>query len=93
LGGLPLAFMDEQVKKICETFGRLKFFNLVKEGNVSKGYCFFEYDEHKNAEKAIKALNSLPIGDKRLKCHAATLANKGLSLSFTPASNLNTGLN
>lgn len=85
--------MDEQVKKICETFGKLKFFNLVKEGSLSKGYCFFEYEEHKNAEKAIKALNGLPIGDKRLKCHSATLANKGLSLSFTPASNLNTGLN
>jgi hypothetical protein len=35
----------------------------------------------------------LPIGDKRLKCHAATLANKGLSLAFTPSSNINTGLN
>lgn len=35
----------------------------------------------------------MPIGDKRLKCHSATLANKALSLSFTPASNINTGLN
>jgi len=41
--------MDEQVKKICETFGKLKFFNLVKDGSISKGYCFFEYDEHDNA--------------------------------------------
>lgn len=49
LGGLPLSFMDEQVKKICETFGKLKFFNLVKDGSISKGYCFFEYDEHDNA--------------------------------------------
>ena len=38
-------------------------------------------------------MNGLHIGDKRLKCHSATLANKGLSLSFTPSSNLNTGLN
>lgn len=41
LGGLPLPFVDLQVRKICETFGKLKFFNLVKDGNVSKGYCFF----------------------------------------------------
>jgi hypothetical protein len=37
-------------------------------------------------------LSGLPIGDKRLKCHAATLANKGLSLAFTPSSSINTGL-
>ncbi len=37
-------------------------------------------------------MNGLPIADKRLKCHPATLGNKGLSLSFTPNSNLNTGL-
>lgn len=30
LGGLPLTFDDEQVKKICSTFGRIKYFNLVR---------------------------------------------------------------
>ena len=44
LGGLPLTLNDEQVKKICETFGRLKFFNLVRDGGISKGYCFMEYE-------------------------------------------------
>lgn len=39
-GGFPLSFNDDQVRKICETFGKLKFFNLVREGGVSKGYCF-----------------------------------------------------
>lgn len=37
---MPLSFGDDQVRKICETFGKLKFFNLVREGSVSKGYCF-----------------------------------------------------
>jgi RNA recognition motif-containing protein len=46
LGGLPLSFNDEQVRKICETFGKLKFFNLVRDGGVSKGYAFLEYEEH-----------------------------------------------
>jgi len=46
LGGLPLSFNDEQVKKICETFGKLNYFNLVRDGGVSKGYCFLEYEEH-----------------------------------------------
>ena len=44
LGGLPVSFGDDQVKKICETFGKMKFFNLVREGNVSKGYAFIEYE-------------------------------------------------
>lgn len=35
---------------MCEQFGKLKYFNLVKdtkatEGAVSKGYCFFEYQK------------------------------------------------
>lgn len=30
--------------------------------------------------------------DKRLKCHHATLGNKGLSLNFTPANIVNIGL-
>ena len=46
LGGLPVSFGDEQIRKICETFGKLKFFNLVREGGQSKGYCFMEYEEH-----------------------------------------------
>lgn len=92
LGGLPLSFMDHQVRKICETFGKLKFFNLVKDGNISKGYCFFEYEDGDSADKAVKALNGLPIADKRLKCHPATLGNKGLSLAFTPSNQNNVGL-
>jgi RNA recognition motif-containing protein len=65
---------------------------LVKDGSVSKGYCFFEYEDNNCSDKAIKALNSFPIADKRLKCHAATLGNKGLSLSFTPTNQNNVGL-
>ena len=68
--------MDHQVRKICEAFGKLKFFNLVKDGSVSKGYCFFEYEDPNCVEKAVKALNGLPTADKRLKCHAATFGKQ-----------------
>lgn len=78
LGGLPLTYNDEQVRKICETFGKLKYFNLVRDGGVSKGYCFMEYEEHACGEKAIKALNGLPIANNKLKCHSATLGSKAL---------------
>lgn len=83
-GGFPLSFNDEQVRKILETFGKLKFFNLVREGGVSKGYAFLEYEEHVSGEKAMKALNGMQLADKKLKCHSANLGNKGLSLGFTP---------
>lgn len=56
----------------------------MREGGVSKGYCFLEYEEHASGEKAMKALNGMPLADKKLKCHSANLGNKGLSLGFTP---------
>lgn len=76
LGGLPVSFNDEQIRKICETFGKLKFFNLVREGGQSKGYCFMEYEEHQCGEKAMKTLNNMPIANQKLKCHYANLGNK-----------------
>ena len=57
---------------------------MVKENNSSKGYCFFEYDDPSNSEKAVQALNNLPAADKRLKCQRATLGNKAMSLAFVP---------
>lgn len=66
--------------------------NLVKEGATSKGYAFFEYEDVKSADKAIKSLNGLPVANQKLKCHFATIGNKGLSLAFTPTPNINVGL-
>lgn len=62
----------------------MKFFNLVREGGQSKGYCFLEYEEHQCGEKAMKALNNLPIANQKLKCHYANLGSKELSMAFTP---------
>ena len=53
----------------------MKSFNLVKETTantlISKGYCFFEYQDPSVTEKAVKGLNGLPCGDKRLKVNRA----------------------
>jgi len=52
---------EEEVRKICESFGILRYFNLIKEkiGEeiVSRGYCFFEYQDPKVSEKAVEGLN------------------------------------
>lgn len=57
--------------KLISTFGTTKYFNLVKDtssnSDISKGYCFFEFENVASTQKALKALNNLQIGDKRLK--------------------------
>nr|QZA51943.1 splicing factor u2af1 [Paramecium bursaria] len=71
LGGLPTYLKDDDVLKLIQTFGITKYFNLVKDttsnSDISKGYCFFEYENPSSTVKALKALNNLQIGDKRLK--------------------------
>ena len=73
LGGLPLYLNEDDVRKLCEAFGMLKNFHLVKDSEgISKGYCFFEYIDPKVTDKAIKGLDNLEIGDRRLKASRAT---------------------
>ncbi len=86
MGGLPTYLKDDDVRKLCESYGMLKYFNLVKDSSsgqpVSKGYCFFEYVDIKVTDKAIKGLNMLEIGDKKLKVQrASTGANKSLAIA------------
>jgi len=70
MGGIPTTIEDYNIKKICESFGKLKSFNIVKDPdrpNTNKGFAFFEYYDDKSAEKAIRELNGFEIGDKKLK--------------------------
>lgn len=76
MGNIPTYVEEENVRKICQSFGVLKNFNLIKDKDsngkaISKGYCFFEYIDPKSAEKALKALNDMEIGDKKLKVSIA----------------------
>ena len=63
LGGLPTYLKDDDVLKLIQTFGITKYFNLVKDttsnSDISKGYCFFEYENPSSTVKALKALNNL----------------------------------
>lgn len=71
MGNIPQYMTDEQVKKLVESFGQLKTFEMKTEFSmgeaVSKGYCFFEYFDATQAENALAKLNDLEIGDKKLK--------------------------
>lgn len=77
LGGLPTYLKDPDVRKLAERFGKLRYFNVAKQLNenkeqVSKGYCFFEFEDPTVTDKAIKALNGLPCGDRKLKVSRVT---------------------
>jgi RNA recognition motif-containing protein len=74
MGGIPFQMQEDEVRSLCESFGKLKSFNLIKDNTqvgINKGYAFFEYQDERAIDKAIKALNQLEIKDKRLKVQRA----------------------
>ena len=75
MGGIPFSMPESEVREMCESFGRLKSFNLIKDNidqSQNKGYAFFEFQDVRAAEKAIKGLNNLEIMDKKLKVQPAS---------------------
>jgi splicing factor U2AF subunit len=79
MGGIPTSMTDAEVRKMCESFGRLKQFNLVKDPanpELNKGYAFFEYCDDRASEKAIKGLNNLEFKDKKLRVQRASVHQK-----------------
>ena len=75
MGGIPFQMQESEVRQLCESFGKLKSFNLIKDtqaNGMNKGYAFFEYYDDRASDKAIKALNQLEIKDKRLKVQRAS---------------------
>ena len=70
LTGLPDNIEENEVRKIIESFGQIKYFNLVSKKNnrdITNTFCFFEYESPQNIYKALKGLNNLSLGDKQLK--------------------------
>jgi RNA recognition motif-containing protein len=70
IGNLPGNLPESEVRRLCESFGKLKNFNLVKDSiqpDKSKGFAFFEYVDEKATDKAVRALNGLDFKDKKLK--------------------------
>lgn len=60
MGGIPPKVNEDDVRKICESFGIVKYFSLAKDySGASKGYCFFEYVDPKMTDKALRGLDGL----------------------------------
>jgi len=78
LGGLPQNLTEPQVRELVAAFGELRAFNLVKDAGapLSKGYCFFEFMDTSNSDRAIEGLNGLQIGDRAIVCQRANANTK-----------------
>lgn len=72
-GGLPYDLNEEQIKELVSSFGKLKSFHLVrdKDSILSKGYCFFEYEDVNVTDVACQTLNDMTIGDRKLTVRRA----------------------
>ena len=79
LTGIPTNAKEREIRDIVESFGQLKYFNLIKDQNdenCNRGFCFFEYVNDVATERAIKGLDNLQMGDKKFKIQRATVNNK-----------------
>jgi len=80
IGGLPFALTDDQVKELLATYGALKGFYLFRDmaTKLSRGYAFAEYRDHSVTHAAIRGLNGLQVGDKRIivKIHDAGITKR-----------------
>ncbi|KAH7106043.1 hypothetical protein BKA62DRAFT_809497 [Auriculariales sp. MPI-PUGE-AT-0066] len=78
VGGLPTYLNEEQVMELLKSFGELKAFNLVREGNngPSKGFAFFEYVETTLTDVAIQGLSGMELGDRTLVVQRASVGSK-----------------
>jgi len=68
IGGLPNALNTQQVVELLQTYGQLKAFYLFTDAasGMSKGYAFANYRESSVTQTAIRGLNGLQVGDRRI---------------------------
>ena len=84
MSGIPPSAKESEIRDIVESFGQLKYFNLIKDPNdenLNRGFCFFEYISDVSTERAIKGLKNLSMGDsKKFKVQKATVNNKSFTI-------------
>jgi RNA recognition motif-containing protein len=61
MGNIPQYMGEDDLKKLCGSFGQIKAFNLIRDYSgdvpISKGYAFFEFVDPRVTDRAIKQLN------------------------------------
>ena len=77
--GLPNNIDEKEVRKIVESYGHIKYFNLINKKNndeITNTLCFFEYELPQNTYKALKGLNNMTFAEKQLKVQRINQNNK-----------------
>lgn len=54
---------EQDLRELCSVFGPVRALCLVADPSTKrhKGYCYVEYEEERNAKRAIAHLNGLPL--------------------------------
>lgn len=81
LMNLPTLLGELDVKELIKSFGAPRSFNLLKDKDgTSKGIAIFEYAERSEAQVALKGLQGLEIGGKRLAVQEIPTAQANMLL-------------
>jgi len=79
IGGLPSALTSTQIQELLQTYGPLKAFYLFSDTvtGASKGYAFANYRDPSVTQTAIRGLNGLQVGDRRIVVKLAESGPQG----------------
>lgn len=81
IGGLPPNLNEDQVMELLKSFGDIKTFQLIKDGELSRGFAFCEYADSQATEMAIAGLNHFELGDRTLTVSRADTSRSGNSIA------------
>lgn len=85
VGGVPLSFDEGALRELLLSIGPIKHLGLARDplSRLSRGYGFVEYADPADADKAIAALNRMPIEDHVLTVNRAHVDPVGTSLGLS----------
>lgn len=68
VGGVPFSFDESALRELLQSIGPIKALGLARDPltRLSRGYAYFEYVDPVDGDKAIAALNRMPIEDNVL---------------------------
>ena len=70
VGRLSTNTTDQQLKRVFETFGAIKTFNMKST------YAFIEFEEEKSAKEAIEKMNNQELNNHKILVEAAVPEGK-----------------
>lgn len=81
IGNISYSLGEEDIKKIFEVIGNVSTIKLIRDKRTgkSKGYCFIEMPDKKEAMEAINTLNGKEVAGRNLrviKAHSTKKVNE-----------------